>query len=643
MKARLTGGLVAAALLGAGLLCPGAAVAADPTGYPHNLGFKPSKLIATDDAVYAAGIADDGTGYVAAAGGDEVEVGHDLYAVKMALDPSGHALRVVTSDDDGSHYWDVDTDDMSATADGAPAAGHDVELIGSDAGGIYEVQNGASFALHVPGLGSLPLAENAFAGASAATGAVEDRTWYVAGSQFDGDDGSRATLWRYDEQSGERGTPVTLGAAEDPDQFVLDLAADPADDVVYALTFRDNDDAPQSYGLNVVQDGTDAYVPLRYPAEKIALSPDGRTLYLTESDSVFAVDTDTLAAIPGYVEDEDLSSVSTEDQIRALAVDPAGSVFAGLSDSVVAFSAPGAPAHLAATPDSMSTTALSASWDEGKYSWELEEGEDGLTQYAYTVRTGEDGFVTSGTTYDQVVYIDGLQPGTTYTVEVTASNGLFTSEPTTTSVATFGRYISAPSAMTVQGNLTVGSQLSLATTGSWEAGTSVSYEWYGSSGEMGGAIGTGPTLTLTADHLGMTITGVVTGTNAGAAGVTLSAQAIGKVSNAPATTPPTTTPPVTSPPPAAATPGKLTAPKPKITGQAKVGKTLAAKAGSWTSGTKLTYHWSANGKRIKGADKVKLKLAKSLKGKKISVEVTGTKTGYTTATKESKQTGKVRR
>jgi len=33
MKARLTGGLVAAALLGTGLLCPVAAVAADPTGY----------------------------------------------------------------------------------------------------------------------------------------------------------------------------------------------------------------------------------------------------------------------------------------------------------------------------------------------------------------------------------------------------------------------------------------------------------------------------------------------------------------------------------------------------------------------------------------------------------------------------------
>jgi heme-binding NEAT domain protein len=119
--------------------------------------------------------------------------------------------------------------------------------------------------------------------------------------------------------------------------------------------------------------------------------------------------------------------------------------------------------------------------------------------------------------------------------------------------------------------------------------------------------------------------------------VTIGSPATAAVSNPPTTTPPTTTPP------AAATPGKLTAPKPKITGQAKVGKTLAAKAGAWTKGTKLTYHWSANGKRIKGAVGAKLKLAKALKGKKISVEVTGTKGGYTTVTKESKQTGKVRR
>jgi hypothetical protein len=649
MNARFTGGLVAAALLGAGLLCPGAAAAADPTGYPYDLGFKPSKLIATDDAVYAVGIDDDYAAHVAVAGGASVEIGTDIYWIETALTPDGSALRVVTSGEEGYRYWDVDTDDLAVTADGQPESGVSVEALGTDAGGTFEVDDVSEEGLVLAtSAGDLTLTESessdsAAIGAVAARGTVGDRTWYVAGTEF-GDETQTATLWSYGEDEDTAGDPVDLGLGGSPDANVEGLAVDPTGDAVYALSWRDNGDDPQTSGLTVIADGTQTYVPLRYSAQEIALSPDGETLYLAEGDSVFAVETDRLADIPGYVEDEDLPSAwAGESWIRSLAVDPSGSVYAGLEDSVVAFSAPGAPTDLVATPDAMSTTAFSASWDEGKYSWELEEGEDGLTQYAYTVRNGEDGFVTSGTTYDQVVYVDGLQPGTTYTVEVTASNGLFTSEPAVTQVATFGRYISAPSAVTVQGNLTVGSQLSLATTGSWEAGTSVSYEWYGSNGEMGGAIGDGPTLTLTADHLGMTVTGVATGTKDGAAGVTINAQALGTVANAPATTPPTTTPPVTSPPPAAATPGKLTAPKPKIAGQAKVGKTLAAKAGSWTSGTKLTYHWSANGKRIKGADDAKLKLTKALKGKKISVEVTGTKAGYTTVTTKSKQTGKVRR
>jgi hypothetical protein len=640
MKARLTGGLVAAALLGAGLVCPGAAVAADPAGYPHDLGFTPSKLIATTDAVYAVGIGDDNTAYVAdVAAGTQVAIG-PAFSVDAALEPGGSSLKVVTFDDD-YHYWHVATDDLLSEEDGEPQEGTSVEVLGTDSVGIYEVLRGETLDLDPWGVAPVSLAESATATAADARGAGEARSWFVAGTQFNEDDTSTATLWSYSEGSGTEGAPVALGAAGDPDEYPLDVAAAQTGSAVYALSLRDNDDAPQSYGITVVQDGPDTYFPLRYPAQRIELSPDGETLYLAQSDSVLALDTDRLA---DYEDETDAPGAYLDASVTALAVDGDGDVFVGDRDGAVhAFGTPAAPTDLVATPDAMSTTAFSASWDEGKYSWELEGDEENLTQYTYTVRRGED-IVRSGTTFDQVLFVDeGLQPGTTYNVEVTASNGLLTSEPASFEVTTYDRYLGAPSAVAVQGSLTVGSQLSLATTGSWEAGTSVSYEWYGSNGEMGGAIGDGPTLTLTADHLGMSITGVATGTKVGAAGVTVSAQAIGTVSNPPTTTPPTTTPPVTSPPPAAATPGKLTAPKPKITGQVKVGKTLAAKAGSWTRGTKLTYHWSANGKRIKGADNAKLKLVKALKGKKISVEVTGTKAGYTTVTKESKQTAKVRR
>jgi hypothetical protein len=84
------------------------------------------------------------------------------------------------------------------------------------------------------------------------------------------------------------------------------------------------------------------------------------------------------------------------------------------------------------------------------------------------------------------------------------------------------------------------------------------------------------------------------------------------------------------------------APQPKITGKAKVGKTLKAKVGKWSPKPGFTYKWYANGKAIKGATKASLKLKKAQKGKRISVEVTATKTGYATVAKTSKKTAKVK-
>jgi hypothetical protein len=81
--------------------------------------------------------------------------------------------------------------------------------------------------------------------------------------------------------------------------------------------------------------------------------------------------------------------------------------------------------------------------------------------------------------------------------------------------------------------------------------------------------------------------------------------------------------------------------KPFITGKAKVGRTLMAHHGAWTKGTKLAYQWFANGKKVQGATKSHLHLTKALKGKKISVHVTGSLKGYRSATKASAATSKV--
>ncbi|MDR1293369.1 MAG: FIVAR domain-containing protein, partial [Bifidobacteriaceae bacterium] len=80
----------------------------------------------------------------------------------------------------------------------------------------------------------------------------------------------------------------------------------------------------------------------------------------------------------------------------------------------------------------------------------------------------------------------------------------------------------------------------------------------------------------------------------------------------------------------------------KITGTAKVGKTLKAKVAKWTSGTAYSYRWYAGSKVIKNATSASLKITKALKGKKIKVRVTGTKSGLVSTIKTSKATKKIK-
>lgn len=89
--------------------------------------------------------------------------------------------------------------------------------------------------------------------------------------------------------------------------------------------------------------------------------------------------------------------------------------------------------------------------------------------------------------------------------------------------------------------------------------------------------------------------------------------------------------------------GTLATSTPAISGKAKVGKRLRAKHGSWTAGTSLRYQWYASGKKIRHATKASYRIAKKYAGKKITVRVTGSKTGYLTATATSKPTHKVAR
>jgi len=85
-----------------------------------------------------------------------------------------------------------------------------------------------------------------------------------------------------------------------------------------------------------------------------------------------------------------------------------------------------------------------------------------------------------------------------------------------------------------------------------------------------------------------------------------------------------------------------TTPTATITGSAKVGYTLTAHAGTWgPSPVSLHYQWKAGGVAISGATAVSYKMASAYRGKRITVTVTGTKTGYLTVAKTSAATAAV--
>ncbi|MEA5055600.1 MAG: Ig-like domain repeat protein, partial [Propionicimonas sp.] len=80
-------------------------------------------------------------------------------------------------------------------------------------------------------------------------------------------------------------------------------------------------------------------------------------------------------------------------------------------------------------------------------------------------------------------------------------------------------------------------------------------------------------------------------------------------------------------------------PAPTVSGTFKVGKTLTVKAGTWKpSKVTLKYQWLRDGQPVAKATKTSYKLAKADAGHKVSVRVTGSKTGYVAVAKTSKAT-----
>ncbi|MGO3884662.1 MAG: amidase domain-containing protein, partial [Mycetocola sp.] len=78
-----------------------------------------------------------------------------------------------------------------------------------------------------------------------------------------------------------------------------------------------------------------------------------------------------------------------------------------------------------------------------------------------------------------------------------------------------------------------------------------------------------------------------------------------------------------------------TAPTPSISGTARSGSTLTAKTAAWAPAPTLKYQWLRGGTAISGATKSTYKLTKADRSRTITVKVTATKSGFTTASRTS--------
>ena len=213
--------------------------------------------------------------------------------------------------------------------------------------------------------------------------------------------------------------------------------------------------------------------------------------------------------------------------------------------------------------------------------------------------------VTGGSATVTVPVPAGTEPGTHVAMVTVDPSGTTVRVPFTVAAGE----LTAPTP-TVSGTARVGEKLT-ASAGTWApAPVALSYQWLRDGAAISGA--TKSAYTLVAADSGHRVSVRVTGAKAGY--TTVSKTSAAKTVAA----------------------GIIAAKTVSFSGSTKVGQKLTAKTGTWgPSPVKLTYQWLRDGKAITGATKSTHTLTASDRGHRISVRITGTKTGYTTVSKTS--------
>ncbi|RIJ52186.1 carboxypeptidase regulatory-like domain-containing protein [Clavibacter lycopersici] len=242
---------------------------------------------------------------------------------------------------------------------------------------------------------------------------------------------------------------------------------------------------------------------------------------------------------------------------------------------------------------------------------------------SFTFKWWSNGVAISGATGSAYTLV-AADAAKKITLTVTANKAGYTS--LAKSSAATATVVAAPSPVafttvptpTISGTPKVGTPLTAAT-GTWApVPTTFAYRWFVANVAVTGA--TASTYTPVAADVGKRITVTVTGSRTGYTTAAKTSAASAAVVAAPVTTPSTFT----------------TVPTPTITGSAKVGATLTAVPGTWAPvPTTFTYRWFAANVAITGATASTYVPVAADIGKRITVTVTGARSGYTTAAKTS--------